>query len=78
MALIWYCGGMVTARKEPSKQAARELARWAAVLRLREAGLGIEELAHKYDLTRAQIYHLLKRARDARAQGWIDGQSQHP
>ena len=67
MALIWYGGGMVIS-KGPSKQAARELARWAAVLRLREAGLGIEELAHKYDLTRAQIYHLLKRAKDARAQ----------
>ena len=54
-----------------SKQAARELARWKVVLALREAGLTMDELAAKYDITTSQVYALLARAREARAKGWL-------
>ena len=64
---------MTTAQRLPNKQQKRELGRWGTILRLREAGLTIQELAVKYDVTKIQIYDLLQSARRARDMGWLDG-----
>ena len=64
---------MTTVQTHPNKQQKRELGRWGTILRLREAGLTIQELALKYDVTKIQIYDLLQRARRARDLGWLDG-----
>lgn len=55
----------------PSKQAKRELLRWSSILRLKEAGLSVSELAVKFDVSETQVYALLKNAREAREKGWI-------
>lgn len=61
----------MTIEAGPTKQQKRELARWAQIKKLHEAGLSIAELSTKYDVTPAQIYALLARAKEAREKGWI-------
>jgi len=56
---------------QPSKQVRRELARWGRILKLRVAGLSVMEIAIMEDVTTAQIYALLARAKEAKGKGWI-------
>lgn len=55
----------------PSKQAARELARWKRILSYHAAGLSKAEMARLESVGEEQIRRLLHAAKDAETQGWI-------
>ena len=56
---------------EPNKSQRRELERWGKLLKLKESGFSVHQLAQLEDVTTTQIYALLAKAKDAKQRGWI-------